>query len=414
MDLLSLEEARRRLLASVNPLDSEIVPLKQSLGRVLAKPVTAPDRLPRFDHSSMDGYAVRAADTGNALPSIPIRLDVIGEATAGGTKTLELGSGQAIRVTTGAALPLGADAVIPVEDTDEPGPMTGTDLPPSVSVLAAVGAGDHVRPAGLDVDRGEEVLSAGHRLRPQDLGMLAALGLPEAEVVQKPRVGVLSTGDEVVPLGAELSSGRIWDSNGIMISSMLEAEGCDAIDLGIARDTRESVRDRLAAAEAEGASLIISSAGVSMGAHDYVRTVVEEAGDLAFWRVNIRPGKPLVSGSFAGIPFLGLPGNPVSAWMTSVLFVRPLVQRLQGMRDREDLTVYARIEEPIESDGRESYLRGIVERESDGYHVELTGSQDSGVLSSLVIGNGLIRIPAGTREVKAGSTVEVVLLPGLL
>lgn len=412
MKLLSVDEARRRMLAPIEPLEVETVDLPLALGRVLASTLRASEDLPRFHHSSMDGYAVRAVDTQGASESAPVQLRVIGEAAAGHQHSPSLEQDQAIRITTGAALPAGADAIVPVEATDHAAPMAGENLPEVIAILEAVDAGSYVRPAGLDVKRGELVLQGGHRLRTQDLGLLAALGFVEVEVFRTPRVGVLSTGDEVLPLGEELAPGKVRDTNGVMISSMLVAEGCIPVPLGVAGDTHASVRDRLEHGLSQGVDLILTTAGVSMGAHDHVRAVLAEEGTLDFWKVNVRPGKPLAYGSYSGIPFLGLPGNPVSAWTTFFLFARSVIWALQGSLAIEPPTVKATLKDAIHSDGRESYLRAIVARTDDGYEADLTGSQDSAVLSSLVRCNGLVRVPPGTRDLDKGNQVEVLLFEG--
>ena len=410
--LLSVEQALERLTADLKPVGAEAIPLVEALGRVLAEPVRASHPLPPFANSSMDGFAVRAADVQQAASDQPVQLAVVGEAAAGAEALPSVGPGQAARITTGAPIPPGADAVVPVEATDSPEPMAGQALPKQIAVGRSVAAGDYIRPAGLDVQAGSVVLEHGRVLQPQDIGLLAALGVDRPLVSRKVRVAVFSTGDEVVEVDKPLRPGKIRDSNGYMLAALLQQAGAEPLRLGIAADTPQAVEDQLNRASEAQADLILTSAGVSMGAHDFVRQVIEQHGRLDFWRVNIRPGKPLVYGGYRNIPFVGLPGNPVSAWVTFYLFVAPMLDALRGAVSGGPLVVDAELVEPIESDGRESYLRAHLWRVSDGYVARLTGSQDSGVLTSLVEANALLRLPAGTLGLKAGDKVETWLIAG--
>lgn len=409
-DFIPVKEAVARLTADIEPVGAESLPLLECLGRVLARAVTAQHSLPPFDNSSMDGYAVRAEDVASASAESPVRLQVIGEAAAGAGPLPRVGQGQAARITTGAPLPPGADAVVPVEMTDDPQPMAGRELADEVEIQARAAHGDYVRSAGQDVVQDEIVLQAGRRLRPQDLGMLAALGVQRPQVRRWPQVAVLSTGDEVVDVDSELRPGQIRDANGYMMAGFLESAGAQAIRLGIAADTPDSVEAHLDRAVAAQADLILSTAGVSMGAHDYVRHVLEQNGTLSFWKVNIRPGKPMAYGEYKGTRFLGLPGNPVSAWVTFSVFVRPMLSAMLGLPPADPVMVEATLDEAVESDGRESYLRAVVEADEGDYRVRLTGSQDSGVLSSLIRANCLLWLPSGVRRVEAGSPVRVWLM----
>jgi len=411
-DTLSVSQALERLLEGVHPLDAEFVSLEMAQGRVLAAPIVAPIDLPPFAHSSMDGFAVRAADVSSATLDAPVELAVTGDIAAGADEWPKLEPGEAIRIMTGGPIPEGADCVVPVEDTGQTGPMAGAELPSRIQVFQASEPQKYVRPSGLDVKRGQEVLEGGHRLRPQDLGLLASLGVANPSVVRQPRVAVLSTGDELVPVDAPLSPGKIRDSNGVTIRSFVRRVGGVAIELDIAADTQESVLERLNQSVAQRADLILSTAGVSMGAYDFVRSVLESHGELGFWRVNIRPGKPLAFGSFENIPFLGLPGNPVSAWVTFAVFVWPLIERLEGAQGPERWQIEAIFDEDVDSDGRESYLRAHVRLIEGEYHAALTGSQDSGVMTSLVSANALAIIPAGVTHLAAGSKTGVWMLGG--
>lgn len=408
-DLRSVEQARRELLAGFSPSGTEECALADCLGRVLAEDVSSPHPLPPFNASSMDGYAVRAQDLLGATVEEPVTLEVVGEAAAGHLTSLNLRSGQAARVTTGSVIPAGADAVVPVEWTGDQRPQAGADLVNSVQVSRDPSPGAFIRPAGLDVEQGEIVLIKGNRLTVQDIGLLAATGRAKVVVYRRPRVAVFSTGDELRVPGDQLPRGSIFDANGPMIQAWLRESGAEPRWLGIVADTRSAVEEVLARALRHEPDLILSTAGVSMGSHDFVRAVVEERGVLEFWRVNMRPGKPLAFGSFAEIPFIGLPGNPVSSWMTFNVFVRPAIHRLSGQPEGEPLIVAAVLDHDIESDGRESYLRALITLDGGAYRADLTGNQDSAVLSSLVAANALVIVPQGATHLESGSEVQAWL-----
>jgi molybdopterin molybdotransferase len=409
MSLLSVQQARERILSHFEPLRSEIVPLDACTQRVLGADIIAADDLPLFDNSAMDGFALRAADTADVAPGSSVTLRVVTDIPAGTTPTTSLAPGQAARIMTGAQMPEGADAVVPVEDTDFHDRSPGTPAPETVSIEKIARTGENVRPRGMDVRAGEVVLKKGKILKPQDVGLLAMLGFAEVESYKRPRVALLSSGDELLEAGAPLESGKIRDSNSYMLASMVERAGAEVLRLGIAKDTRESVHGLIEQAVMLNADLILSSAGVSVGAFDYVKEVVESNGSLNFWRVNMRPGKPLTFGEYRGIPFIGLPGNPVSAFVGFEVFVRDAIKRLGGCSDGGRHRVRVRSEEEILSDGRESYLRAVV-REQDGrIFAKLTGHQGSGNLLSLVQANALLIIPAGVKCVPAGQEVDAWL-----
>ncbi len=408
--MLSVEEARQRLLSDLVPLESESVDLEESLGRVLAQEVVAGTNLPPFDNSAMDGFAVRAADVQSASTEDPIVLKVSGDVPAGSVEVRELAIGTAMRIMTGARIPSGADAVVPVEQTSTSEPMAGQQLPARIDILSAVEPGDHVRRVGTDVESGYRVVAAGVRLRPPHVGMLASLGVSQVRVHRKPKVALFSTGNELVEVDQPLLPGQIRDGNSYALTAAVRQAGGMPIRLGIVPDKLDDVVAKLEKAVASGADIILSSAGVSLGAYDFVRSAVETSGKLNFWRVNIRPGKPLVSGKFRGVPFVGLPGNPVSALVTFEVFVRPMLDRLSGLPATQRLRLRATAAERVRSDGRESYLRGIVSWEEGGYRVRLTGTQDSSVLSSLIRANALIVLSAGSAAVEAGHEIEVWLV----
>ena len=317
---------------------------------------------------------------------------------------------EAARIMTGAQIPEGADAVIPVEDTDFSDRSPGTPPPQSISIEKIVKSGENVRKRGMDVKAGDAVLKKGSLLKPQDLGLLAMLGFAEVEVYKKPLIALLSSGDELLEAGAPLESGKIRDSNSYMLAALVESTGAEVLRLGIAKDTRESVQSLIEQAVLLNADMILSSAGVSVGAFDYVKEVVESNGSLNFWRVNMRPGKPFAFGAFRHIPFIGLPGNPVSAFVGFEVFVRDAIGRLRGVSDGSRQKVRVRNEEEILSDGRESYLRAILREENGRIIAKLTGHQGSGNLLSLVQANALLIIPAGVKCVPAGQEVDAWLL----
>ncbi len=336
----------------------------------------------------------------------PILLRVLGEAGTGQAASANVVPGAAVRVMTGAPLPEGADAIVPVEDTTDSSAMAGRSLPPQIGVCRPAEPGAYVRQAGQDVQAGSLVLRAGQRLRPQDVGMLAALGVTRPRVSRKARLAILSTGDELVEPDQPLAPGQIRDANGYSLTAAVQAAGAEAIRLGIVADRAQAVAEGLDRAVAAGVDLILASAGVSMGAYDFVRPVVEERGRLEFWKVNMRPGKPLTLGTYRGVPLLGLPGNPVSAMVTFEVFVRPAIRRLHGETGQARLRFVARLDQAIESDGRETYLRAVVEWREGGYHARPTRSQDSNMLSSLVEANALLRLPAGVRSAREGEALE--------
>jgi molybdopterin molybdotransferase len=408
--LLSVLDALGRLSAVFQPLPVEKLPLSKCSQRVLAEDIIADTDLPPFANSAMDGYAVYAQDVSGASREQPVKLRVMGEILASQESSVALGRGEAMRIMTGAHLPSGSDAVVPVEQTSDASEETGRSLPAYVDVMASANPGDHVRSRGQDVRAGTMVLQTGTRLRPQDIGMLAALGIAMPNVYRQPRLAIFSAGDELLEIDQPLLPGHIRDANGYALAAAATALGAIPIRLEIAPDKIEAVVDRLDLAVEEGVDLIVTSAGVSMGTYDYVRTAVETYGELTFWRVNIRPGKPLVFGKYRDVPFLGLPGNPVSALVTFEIFVRPALERLSGARKMGCLKTKAHMLHAFESDGRESYLRARITWDGDEYKARLTGSQDSGVLSSLVAANALVVVPAGVKAVNAGDILEAWIL----
>lgn len=409
MNLLSVSEARERILKHFPPLNSQEVSLENTLGRVLFENITATIDLPTFSNSGMDGFAVRAADIPQAAAQLPIQLTVVMDIPAGSAPKQVLGAGEAARIMTGAMLPQGADCIIPLENTDRDGQSSAL-LGQPVKIFRPARIGDYVRTKGQDMARGQLALESGRRLGPQDIGLLATLGNVMVKVVRRPRVAILSSGDEIIPPDAPLEPGKIRDSNSFMISALITQAGGEVLRLGVAQDSLEAVHSLLDQAASLSVDLIITSAGVSVGAFDFVRTAVEENGQLEFWRVNMRPGKPFSFGSYKDIPFFGLPGNPVSAYVGFEVFVRPALGRLSGISNVEHPVTRVKLGEPIESDGRESYLRASLKHENGQMVAYLASHQGSGNLFSLVLANALLIVPSGVKSLPIGAEVDSWLL----
>jgi molybdopterin molybdotransferase len=402
--MLTVAQAQQRILDAITPLRTERVPLDEALGRVLAEPVVSRRTLPPFDNSGMDGYAVRHQDTRGASEAAPVVLPVVGESRAGMPPGHHLQPDTAMRIMTGAPVPDGADAVVRYEDTD-----SGRE---QVRIAVVVEPGTNIRHAGEDMNPGDAILDPGRRLRAPDLAACAALGNARLEVHRRPRVAVVSTGDELVEPDVEPGPGQIVDSNAVAIAAAIREAGGEPVRIGIARDTPADLRR--AFTEAARCDLIVSSAGVSMGDHDHVRDVVDAMGRMDFWRVAMRPGKPLAVGTIGDVPFIGLPGNPVSSQVTFELFARPAVLQLQGATEVHRRRTAARAMEAMEKpEGLETFHRGVLQPAPRGDElpgVRLTGPQGSGIMRSLVLADCLIALPAEGGGVPAGAVVEILPL----
>ncbi|HEY7141656.1 MAG TPA: gephyrin-like molybdotransferase Glp [Methylomirabilota bacterium] len=402
--MLSVAEALERVLAGVPVLGAESVPIGEALGRVLAEPIVAGREIPPWDNSSMDGYALRAADTRTASPVHPVTLPIVGEVAAGKVAPRELGPGEAYRILTGAPLPPGSDAVVPQEEIQRDGAR--------VALRRPVERGAYVRPRGEDIRSDERVIDPGTVLRPAALGVLAALGRGRVQVHRRPTVAIVSTGDELVPPEAPLGPGQIPDSNTYTLSGLVAEAGAIPLGLGIAPDRREELVDRFR--QGLQADVLVSSAGVSVGDRDFVREAVEALGvRLDFWKVNMRPGKPLTFGRLGEHFFFGLPGNPVSSMVTFELFVRPVLRRLGGHRVLARPRARARALEAIDNPGsRPGYLRVRLEPlagEPGALGARPTGEQGSGILRSMLLADGLAIVP-GDSQIPKDSEVDVILL----
>ena len=394
--MLSVEEAQAEILGRVRPLPTERVDVLAALGRVLAEAIRSTRRIPPWPNSSMDGYAVRAAD---ARPSATLR--VVGRIIAGSLPERAVGGGEAMRIFTGAPLPDGADAVVPQEDVDA---RDGV-----ITLRAGVSPGAYVRPAREDVREGDLVLEPGVPIGAAEIGLLATLGRTQVTVGRRPRVAVLSTGNELADLGIEPTPAQIPNANTYSLMAQVAEAGGVAINVGVAPDRLEAIVEGIA--RGTEADVLVSSAGVSVGELDLVREALMSAGaELHLWKVDMRPGKPITFGSLGGRPVFGLPGNPVSAMVTFELFVRPALLRLQGRRRLARPTLRATALAPIPNPGsRRGYLRVILEAGQGGLGARLTGEQGSGILRSMVLADGLA-VVAGDTTVAAGEQVEVLVL----
>lgn len=407
--LLSVTEAKQRILSQFEPKNPIRIELRDALGCVLATDINAPMDSPPFDNSSMDGFAVKAQDCGHADPNHPVHLAVVADIPAGRKPQVNIERGQAARIMTGAQLPAGADAVIPVELTSVSDRYNRTELPESVEIYQTAQPGQNVRPAGQDIRQGQVVLKSGHLLKPHDLGFLAGMGITHIYSFPKPTIALFSSGDELVSPGQTLGDGQVYDINSLSISLLLQSFGANVLELGVAADTYSAVQALLQKAVEMHADMIVSTAGVSLGVYDFVKQVVTENGSLNFWKVNMRPGKPLTFGSFGNqnIPFIGLPGNPVSAYVSSRIFIRPIIYKLLGRAFTETLGE-AVLGEEVHSDGRESYLRvELVEKDGLPY-AKLAQHQGSGNMYSLVCANALLIIPAGVKSLAKGSRAKII------
>ncbi|HEU5049721.1 MAG TPA: gephyrin-like molybdotransferase Glp [Gemmatimonadales bacterium] len=402
---LSAREAAVSILAAVVPQPALRVPLDDALDSVLAETITSPIDLPPWLNSAMDGYAVRATDVRGASESAPVRLRVIETIPAGHFPVRSIQEGEAARIFTGAPLPEGADSVVRQEDTD------GGDA--VVTILRDRDAGVNIRHAGEDLRRGETVLTAGTPLGPAELGVLASMAVAHPLVHRRPRVGILGGGDEIVDVDQpeEILAGRkIASSNSHTLVALVRRAGGEPVNLGIARDTAESVRAHLA--RGLDCDLLVTSAGISVGEHDHLRAVLASMGaDLRFWKLRMRPGAPVGFGLIEGVPWIGLPGNPVSTMVTFELFVRPAIRAMCGHPLPFRRAVVARAAEPIVLRPRlQHFLRGILREREDGLEASLTGPQGSGILTSMVRANALLVIPEGQHETPAGADLLAIRL----
>lgn len=399
--MLEVEAARSRILAGFSPLDTVEMPVRDARGMVPSADLFAPHALPRFDNSAMDGYAVRRAD----LASVPAQLRVTAEVKAGQPGDVVVEPGTAVRIMTGAPIPQGGDAVVPVEDTTEAGGV--------VTVTAAPPEHGHIRPAGDDIKAGDLCVAGGTELAAGELALLASMGLSPVTVHRRPVVVVLSTGDELVAPEDEPGPGQIRDSNSIALRALIEDAGGTAMVVGPIADERDAVHAAVLEATKD-ADLIVSSGGVSVGRYDFVKDVIEELGAIDLWRVAMQPGKPVVSGRAHDVGFLGLPGNPVSIHIGFEQFVRPAIRKMRGCTKLLRPTIEARLATRIEkSPGRLHFVRVRLELTDTGPIATPFGGQGSHIQSSLVDCHGVARFDIDRSVLEAGDPVivEVWRLP---
>jgi molybdopterin molybdotransferase len=416
---ITVDEALEYIMSHIERLDDEQVPILEALDRILAEEIVSEQDIPPFTNSAMDGYAVRAADTAGVGAESPADLRVVADLAAGETPQVGIGAGEAVRIMTGAPLPGGADAVVRFEDTDERH-RAAKAAPGQVLIYAQVQPGDNVRLAGEDIRRGQVVLPAGRLIRPQEIGLLASLGRPAVRVIRRPRVAILATGDELLEVSEPLAPGKIRSSNEYTNAGLVRRYGGVPIRLGIARDDVADLTAKIRQGLAEGVDLFLTSAGVSVGDYDMVKNVLAAEGEVYFWQVRIKPGKPLAFGIVGGVPLLGLPGNPVAAMVAFEVFARPAILKMAGWTSWRKPTVRAILDEGVANSGRRHYMRARVYKDGERYRVAVRGSgvevQGSGILSSMVWANALLVVPEDVTELPAGTEVEVQMLdwPGIV
>ena len=417
--MLPVEDALERILDLCEPLPAGTRPIDDAVGQVLAEAIVAPFDIPPHDNTAMDGYAVQSASTAGAAEGAPVRLRVIGELAAGYLYDGVVGAGEAVRIMTGAPMPDGADTIVPFEETDEEGlraPGQTNEAIADVGILKAAAVGNNIRRRGEDVRQGDHVLAEGAVLRGPEVAVLASLGVSEVRVVRRPRVAILSTGDELLSPGQPPAPGKIYDSNSSGLSALVQQYGGVPHRAGIASDTIEALTDAIQRALAD-ADLLITSAGVSRGDFDVVKEVLVREGAIDFWTVRMKPGKPLAFGRFNApdgrrVPHIGLPGNPVSSLLAFELFGRPAIEQLMGRVPQSRPVVRAIAEDDIvNTDARRVYARATMQLDDEGrWHARLTGPQGSGVLTSMALANGYAVCPEDAERVRAGEECDVIMV----
>ena len=402
MALMPVADALSAVLAGAEPLAEEMVALDRAHHRVLARDVAALRTQPPQAMSAMDGYAVRSADADR----VAARFKVIGEVAAGRPFDKRIGAGEAVRIFTGGVIPEGADAVIIQEDTVVEGG--------GITITEAAVAGRHIRPAGIDFCKGDILLAGGIRLSDRDLSLAAGMNYPEIAVRRRPKVAILATGDELVMPGATPGPGQIVYSNGYALRALARDEGAETIDLGIAADTLEATKLGIRRARDVGADILITTGGASVGDHDLVKQSLEAEGvTMAFWRIAMRPGKPMMHGRLDAMRVIGLPGNPVSSYVCGFLFLAPLIRKLSGRADIHHVRESALLGRDLDAnDLREDYLRARLEVRADGALIATpVNHQDSSLLGNLAAARALVIRPPFAPEAAAGSACDILRLP---
>jgi len=400
--MIDIEEARKIILDSIKPLEVITVPLEDSLGLVLAEDIHSDTDIPPFDNSAMDGFALRAADTEGASKNRPVVLEVKEDLPAGYVSSTAVSSGVAIKIMTGAPLPQGADAVVPVEDTSSEGGR--------VFIFKEAKPGANIREAGEDVKKGELVIEAGSRIGPPQLGMLASLGRAQVKVRRQPRVGIIATGDELVDVSEEIRPGKIRNSNSYSLIALVRECKAIPVPLGIVRDEQEKLKETIEK-NISGVDMFVTSGGVSVGDYDMVKDVLTELGEMSFWKIAMKPGKPLAFGFIQGKPLFGLPGNPVAVIVSFEQFVGPSILKMMGKTKLFRPEIEATLVEDIKKKpGRLHLVRVQVFQKDGSFFARSTGPQGSGILKSMVLANGLALIPKEATLIRAGERVRVQML----
>lgn len=402
-NLLTVEEALAKVLEPIKTLGIERVDLLSALDRIIAENITAPMDIPLTDNSAMDGYAVRAIDTQKASIDSPALLKVIEDLPAGYLAKSKVGEGEAIRIMTGATIPEGADSIVMVEVTKSEGEL--------VKIFKAAKSGDHIRAKGEDLKTGDLLITQGTKLTPAEIGVLASIQRPFVKVSRKAIVSILSTGDELVEVEEAVSPGKVVNANSYSLAALVKSAGATAIIQPIARDNEKEIRASIE--QALAADFIISSGGVSVGDYDYVKPVLEALGtDLRFWRVSVKPGKPLAFGLLAGKPYFGLPGNTVSSMLSFLLFVQPALKKAMGFLPPWDAPkIKVILDTDARSKGdRRTYLRANIHYNQGNFYAHLASKQGSGVLSSMLGANALVILEEGIKEIKKGQEADALVI----
>ena len=400
--MISVEDALNTILPHINILGTERVGIQDSLGAVLSEDITAPFNVPPLDNSAMDGYAVKAEDLKGVSEKNPVKLKVSGELPAGYRSKDSLKKGEALRIMTGAPVPEGSDTVVMQEDT-----RRDND---SVEIFKEISIGTNIRKAGEDIAAGQVLFKKGTRIRPAHIGTLASIKRAGVSVYQRPRVAILSTGDELVDIDGDLSDGKIVSSNTYSLFSLVAENGGIPVNLGIGRDTKEALKEKFI--EGLHSDIILSSGGVSVGDYDFVKDVLQELGlEMKFWKVSMRPGQPLAFGMIEGKPAFGLPGNPVSVMVSFEQFVRPAIRKMMGYKNIFRPLINGIVKETVKiRKGKKHFIRCVISIENGKYMVSTTGAQGSGMLTSMAAANGLMVVPEDRDCVEPGDVVKVQVL----
>ncbi len=404
--MISVNEAVQILTDNFHSLKPEPIPFENALGRVLAEDVHADQDYPSFDNSSMDGIALLAKDVASASQETPVELKLIGSIPAGNDGEITVSEGSAVQIMTGAPVPPGADLVLPVEVTNLD--FSNNEVPTRVQIFKSAEAGDYIRRQGENYKQGDILLTKGNIVRAQDVGLFSLVGKSEVLVSRKPRIGLLATGDELITPGEALLPGKIRDTNTPMLKALLAQHGAEVIHPGILKDDLDVVQAALDNLVSQEVDLIVTSGGVSVGAYDVIRQVLEAHGKINFWKVNIKPGKPLAFGSYKDVPVIGLPGNPVSSFVGLHVFIHPVLNKLLGrttLVNQEQ--VPAQLTHDAYGNPRQKYSPAALTLQDGQYTVGEIGNQSSGNLYSLVQANSLIIFPPGVKFFKQGETVQV-------